>query len=570
MANRMNDLLNAAGSSTKHELQESLQEIAQLKNELKRETFDHAPDPIFVLDGKLNIVLANLKAEALVARLNLTTAQVSVKNLISQWNSVSFDSMISGIERTKELDTEITFPNGQILPVHITLGTLELNSHKGYVLTLHDAERVNSDHRLLEQTYQDLKRDKERLEDLVKMDTLTGVLNRRGLENVLAREIEFAKRNKADLLAVMIDLDNFKRINDVYGHAVGDLVLKHVATVFKDSVRTIDWIGRVGGDEFLILLPATNLMSGVQVAERIRLDLNSKVFPLGEEEIRQTASLGIVQLPLTVCSIEEILELTKSSLKGSKTRGKNCVSFGTTTIRPVQKTVEVGVPDVLFEFSKCRTLVQPVVALRNMERVGSEMFTRGPCLEYELPDLYFKVCRDHNLLTLADLQCFSKSIQRATQEPQGGVIYLNLFPSTLAEVPAERLIEQISSIGGDREFCIELSERHIRSLPDYLIEPLAVLRKSGILIGLDDVGFGHSSLEAIFAFMPDVIKIDGRLTHKISRNKRNQLVVARLKKFADSLGSQTIAEAVECGDDARTLLRLGIEFGQGRFLGEPR
>ncbi len=423
----------------------------------------------------------------------------------------------------------------------------------------------------IERKYAELKRDNEQLESLVKMDSLTSVLNRRGLESVLAREIEYAKRNKTDLLAIMIDLDDFKRVNDVHGHFTGDLVLKHVATVLKESVRTIDWLGRVGGDEFVILLPDTTLMSGVKVAERIRRDLSSKVFPLGDDEIRQTASLGVIQLSMSVCSIEEILELTKSALKDSKMRGKNCVSFGDVGSfpgQPSQRASEVTLRDILLNESARRVVVQPIVDLRTREEVGYEILTRGPTPEFEMPESYFRACRESDLLTLVDLQCFSASLRRSRDLRPDTVCYLNVFPSTLVEAPVENLIEQLGLVDEpERKYCIEISERHIRSLPDYLVEPLAKLRDFGVLIGLDDVGYGHSSLEAIFAIMPDVMKIDGRLTYKIASNRRNQLILAKLKKFADSLESILIAEEVETEDDASALKHLGIEYGQGLFTG---
>jgi diguanylate cyclase (GGDEF)-like protein len=421
----------------------------------------------------------------------------------------------------------------------------------------------------IERKYEALKRDNEQLESLVKMDSLTSVLNRRGLESVLTREIEYAKRNKTKLLAVMIDLDDFKRVNDTLGHFAGDLVLKHVASVLKQSVRAIDWVGRVGGDEFVILLPGTSLTDAVKVAERIRCDLSSKSFPLVDGEIRQTASLGVIQLPLNVCSIEEILELTKSSLKDSKERGKDCVSFGEGGCLPQQKKfTEVTLREVLLNESARQVVVQPIVHLSSRKEVGYEILTRGPAPDFEQPEKYFRACLESNLLTLVDLQCFSASLERSRCLPSDTVCYLNLFPSALVEVPIENLIQQLTwDAGGGRTYCLEISERHIKSLPDFLVEPLAQLRAAGVRIGLDDVGYGHSSLEAIFAIMPDVMKIDGRLTYKISSNRRNQLIIAKLKRFADSLGSEIIAEGVETEEDAHTLKHIGIDYGQGWFTG---
>lgn len=173
----------------------------------------------------------------------------------------------------------------------------------------------------------ELERENSRLQELVNTDPLTGLLNRRGIETALARELAVAKRTQGELLAALVDLDDFKRINDLYGHHVGDEVLCRTARAMQDYVRVSDWLARIGGDEFLILLPGTSLTSGVTVADRVRIKVAETAnSPRGAGNCSVSVSVGIACLSSDIGSLEDILKLTQSSIKASKAGGKNRVS----------------------------------------------------------------------------------------------------------------------------------------------------------------------------------------------------------------------------------------------------
>ncbi len=161
---------------------------------------------------------------------------------------------------------------------------------------------------------------------LILIDPLTELFNRRGLEKVLSREAAWVRRHRSSLVAMLLDLDDFKRINDTLGYLAGDQVLKQVAQNLTKSLRATDYVFRVGGDEFVILLPQTKLADGLTVAEKVRLAIAEVPISLSSHELRISASLGVSEVTSDITSIDELLGKTNPPLSKSKREGKNRVS----------------------------------------------------------------------------------------------------------------------------------------------------------------------------------------------------------------------------------------------------
>jgi diguanylate cyclase (GGDEF)-like protein/PAS domain S-box-containing protein len=164
-----------------------------------------------------------------------------------------------------------------------------------------------------------------KLDALASRDPLTGLWNRRGLDSQLSREMERALRNGIWLVAVMIDLDDFKSVNDRLGHSAGDVVLKGIADRMNESLRPNDVLARIGGDEFLALLVDARFAEAVRVAERLRLAISDSPIRLSGDAVRVTASLGVARVAESCVSVEEILGQTRHALSRSKVGGKNRV-----------------------------------------------------------------------------------------------------------------------------------------------------------------------------------------------------------------------------------------------------
>ncbi|HTL70766.1 MAG TPA: GGDEF domain-containing protein [Candidatus Eisenbacteria bacterium] len=189
-------------------------------------------------------------------------------------------------------------------------------------------EALNLANDVLEQRAEQRELKLRESERLALIDPLTEVLNRRGAEQVLSRESKNGSADGVHWTVLLIDLDDFKTINDRHGHAVGDQVLREVARVLKGSIRHKDLVCRVGGDEFLVILPQTSTSFAVSFAEKIRLGIErAEVFTAGFDRVGVSASLGLAAFTAHDVSLEQLLRATHAALHKSKDSGKNRVSY---------------------------------------------------------------------------------------------------------------------------------------------------------------------------------------------------------------------------------------------------
>jgi len=163
------------------------------------------------------------------------------------------------------------------------------------------------------------------LHHLSRHDGLTGLLNRRAMEEALLAQVQRSRRTAEPFAVLMLDLDHFKAINDGHGHAVGDRALKHAATALKAGVREVDAIGRFGGEEFLVLMPGATVETALPVAERLRAALAGGTPELGSPPLPLSASIGIAQWRVPAEEPSHLLKRADAALYRAKLRGRNCV-----------------------------------------------------------------------------------------------------------------------------------------------------------------------------------------------------------------------------------------------------
>jgi len=391
------------------------------------------------------------------------------------------------------------------------------------------------------------------------IDPLTGLYNRRGLEAELQRQLIVARRVGAGLTACIINCENFRAINSAYGHGAGDMVLRTVARRLEGALRTSDTLGRIGGDEFLVLLPQTRLAQAHVLAEQVRLAVGAGPILLAPGSVEVRVLLGVASLPWDTSSLAELVARTRLALNDRRALD-----------RP--KSQEDGTSQVfrnLMLGTGLRAVGQPIIDLEDEHIEGYELLTRGPRGPLSNPYQFLQLAREQHVLTMIDLQCLKTCLAAATRLPPHMQVHVNVFPTTLLDVSIEELQQLFAATTGAR-VCVELSEEQFVGDPEELIERIAALRQVGVAIAVDDVGKGTGTLDSVILLEPDVVKIDRDLVHGAFEDVRKERLLRRLVSLSEVLGCELVAEGVEDPRDAALLRSIGIRRAQGFLWSRPR
>jgi diguanylate cyclase (GGDEF)-like protein len=430
----------------------------------------------------------------------------------------------------------------------------------------------------LEETVQGLQLQlndaKGRVEKLTTIDPLTELNNRRGLERLLQREVNRAQRGGSQIAAILLNCDNFKKINEGLGHAVGDVALREMVERITSTLRPSDYVARIGGDEFVILLTETQYAEAKLIAERVRLAVAESPIRNSNDNIYMTASLGLSMLPYEVSSVEELLTLTRHAVKQSKQTGKNKVSDSAVMRAfnlsdPTRNMERNDIVDTLRAGECFRCAKHPIVRLSDEVQVGYELLVRGPSGPFQMPYDFFRVAIENNILTRVDLRCLKTCLLASEHLEKGSRFDVNIFPSTIIDTPVEHLIAMFPLDKNVGQFCVEISEQQFIGDPSYLKEHTAALKKAGVHVAIDDVGFGRSSLESLILLEPDIVKVDIKYVAGIAVDMQKQRLLRRLIGVVDALGAELIAEGVETREDLEIVKSMGVPYAQGYLWGYP-
>ncbi len=334
-----------------------------------------------------------------------------------------------------------------------------------------------------------------------------------------------------------------------------------MAERLQSAVRQTDIVARIGGDEFLIVLPRTRIAEGHMLAERARLAIASQPIFASDERVPTTVSVGVARLDWGTSTIEEILTLTRMALESSKASGKNRV-VGDEASRQLHSLIKG-----LVTGEGIRPQAQPIIRLSDQAVVGYELLSRGPVGPFSAPLQFLRVARDRRVITAVDLQCLRACLGASQGLPSGSSIHVNLLPTTLLDVPLDELDRLFESVR-HHALCLELSEDQFIGDPKELIDRIDRLKEAGVRLAIDDLGRGRGTLESVMLLDPEIAKIDRALVDGASSDHRKERLLRRLVSLTRVLDCQVIAEGVEQAADAALLASLGVQFGQG-FIWSP-
>ena len=391
-------------------------------------------------------------------------------------------------------------------------------------------------------------------------DALTKLLNRRGIEERLWGTVNRSFRDGNSSCALLIDCDDFKNVNGVHGHAIGDEVLRAMASLYKRELRPSDILGRIGGDEFLIILPSSNIAVARSVGERLRRVVASSPLVHAPKPVTIKISVGIIEIDPKMANLDAVLRTSGEALKESKKRGKDTVTF--------KATKKFNIAENLF--SILQVYCQNIVNLNSDATCQVELLTRGPPGPYHLPGIFFSWAENQGYLAELDWTCLQVCLKNAAILPKSvSTIHINVLPTTILNNSVDAIMSMIPSTVDNDRICLELSEQQLLGDPCRLRDKIRPLKNAGIKFAVDDVGFGRTVLESLIVLEPDVIKIDKRFVKDIEQIPSKVREFKRLLAVAESLAGVVVVEGIETRAEADRLREMGVMYGQGYLWSKP-
>ncbi|HYF94589.1 MAG TPA: EAL domain-containing protein [Symbiobacteriaceae bacterium] len=421
----------------------------------------------------------------------------------------------------------------------------------------------------VKQDISERKRQEEQLLHLAMHDPVTDLANRRSLEETLERAINRAKKGHRGAL-LLLDLDNFKQVNDTLGHAAGDQLLVSVALKLRYRVRPFDLLARWGGDEFAVLLEDASAEEAASIGQRLVGAVAEARGEFRDYPHHLGVSIGIVGIDGTLDS-QTVMSLADRALYNAKESGGNRVVFlddHTATgaaegAERLRHALEAGLFELHF---------QPVVRLSTgkVESHEALLRLRNATGDLQLPGAFLPAVQRAGLMSDVDLWVVSRVLQKL-QTDENLHISVNLADSSATDpVLLDRLVELVEAAGpGGLRLSFEISETAaLRDLPGAQ-RAIWRLKGLGCRFALDDYGTGFSSLHCLGSLPVDCVKLAGPLQRHLDTSPVDRAMVQAVTSVAHSLGREVTAEWVESAAAAEVLRTFGVEYAQGYYFGIP-
>ena len=441
----------------------------------------------------------------------------------------------------------------------------------GLVLVLHDTSELRGLTRQM--TYQ------------ASHDALTGLVNRREFERRLQEAMDSAQTGNVGHAICYLDLDRFKVVNDTCGHTAGDNMLREVASLIKEAVRDSDTVGRIGGDEFALLLVGCPLEKARQIADDVVRSVNDYRFVWKDKIFNVGVSIGLVEIGRDGGAIEDIMNSADSACYVAKKQGglhvhvysarEEANARHSGEIHWLQK-LQGALRDNKFEL-----YYQPIVHARadGVSGPALEVFVR---LEGEKgqpatpPAEFIRAAERYRLMPHIDrwvVQTVLSALGRGGMRlPPGRSVAINIAGQTLGDADfLEFVVECFDHTGaGPGDICFEVTESSVVANLDHAQRFIAVLHGMGCEFALDDFGSGLSSFSTLRTLPMDYLKIDGSFIKNLAGDTVNQAMVAAMIELSHSLNFRIVAEQVEDQESLDKVTHMGIDFVQGYAVGRPQ
>jgi len=545
-------------------------------------TLDAMGESVITVDAEGRIDYINHSAELLLGQqvnqvLGKTFAEVA--SLVDENDrrqlSDPVQKALSGGARVSAARRAVLVPatggNERFVEISVTQLQLDGKDSSGLVLVLHDTSELRGLTRQM--TYQ------------ASHDPLTGLVNRREFEHRLQEALDSAQSGDTGHALCYLDLDHFKVVNDTCGHTAGDNMLREIASLIKETVRDSDTVGRIGGDEFALLLVGCPLEKARQIADNVVRSVNDYRFVWRDKIFNVGISIGLVEIGRDSGTIEDIMNSADSACYVAKKQGGLHVHVY--SAREEANARHSGEIHWLLKLqgalrdNKFELYYQPIVHARagGMSGPALEVFVRlaGEHGQPAAPPAEFiRAAERYRLMPHVDrwvVQAVLAALGRGGLKlPPGRSVAINIAGQTLGDAEfLEFVVDCFDHTGASPgDICFEVTEASVVANLEHAQRFLGVLHGMGCEFALDNFGRGLSSFSTLKTLPMDYLKIDGSFIKNLAGDAVNQAMVAAMIELSRSLNFRVVAEHVEDQWALDTVTGMGIDFVQGFMVGRPQ
>lgn len=430
---------------------------------------------------------------------------------------------------------------------------------------------------------EDVTRERQTAEQLVRLaehDALTNLYNRRRFEDELARFFHDAERTPVQAALLFFDLDEFKYVNDTFGHRAGDAVLNRVAIELRTLIREGDILFRLGGDEFAVLMPHASQDDAEHLAERIVRRISQTPMAMQEQTVRLTTSLGIAHYPTHAGDAEEFVAHADAAMYQAKHTGKNCWKV----YRMDRDTSREMATRLAWNDRIARALENGLLRLhfQGVYRAGNGHLAHLEALirmedetapgQLIMPAQFIDHAEKSGKILEIDRWVINEATRLLAGHPHLPAMAINISGRSFddTDLPAYISAQLQRQHVSPRRLLVELTETSAVSDMGDAARFIAALRRTGCPICLDDFGTGFASFAYLKHLQADVLKIDGMFIRDLPLERDNQVFVRAIIEVAHGMGKQAVAEFVEDGKTLLMLREMGVDMVQGYHLDRPK